>query len=267
MILLLVVLQTTSPTVGDTIWLTRRVTVPPGAEVRPTPWTPTGEVELLGHPVVIRSDGDAVIRYPAVAWLAGTHDVTVPGPVIVRADGHTDSLPPQTFHLEVASVLPPNAPDSSIAIQPEAGPLLQPVVSPWPLIVALLVALIAILLLARSWRRPGPGLPGIAPTGAPSAPPVDRWVASGEGRAVAAAAVEFLRRSIAHAAPEAHTGLDLERCLAVIAEVRPAWPQEEISNLLRALDMARFAPLATAEPGELYTRAMALGARLPVKRS
>jgi hypothetical protein len=67
--------------------------------------------------------------------------------------------------------------------------------------------------------------------------------------------------------PEAHTGLDLERCLAVIAELRPAWPQEEISNLLRALDMARFAPLATAEPGELYTRAMALGARLPVRRS
>jgi hypothetical protein len=135
------------------------------------------------------------------------------------------------------------------------------------LIVALLVALIAILVLARSWRRPGPALPGIAPTGAPSAPPVDRWVASGEGRAVAAAAVEFLRRSIAHAVPEAHTGLDLERCLAVIAELRPAWPQEEISNLLRALDMARFAPLATAEPGELYTRAMALGARLPVRRS
>jgi hypothetical protein len=53
----------------------------------------------------------------------------------------------------------------------------------------------------------------------------------------------------------------------VIAELRPAWPQEEINNLLRALDMARFAPLATAEPGELYTRAMALGARLPARRS
>jgi len=267
MILLLVALQAAPPTVGDTIWLTRRVTVPPGAEVRATTWTPTGEVELLGRPVVIRSNGDAVIRYPAVVWLAGTHDVTVPGPVIVQADGLTDSLPPQTFHLEVASVLPPNTPDSSIAIQPEADPLLQPVVSPGPLVVALLLALVAILVLARWWRRPGPPLPGIAPTGAPSAPPVDRWVASGEGRAVAAAAVEFLRRTIAHALPEAHTGLDLERCLAVIAELRPAWPQEEISNLLRALDMARFAPLATAEPGDLYTRAMALGPRLPARRS
>jgi len=267
MILLLAALQGTLPTVGDTIWLTRRVTAPPGAEIRPTLWTPNGEVELLGRPIVIRSDGDAVIRYPAVAWVAGIHDVSVPGPVIVAADGHTDSLPPQTFHLEVSSVLPPNTPDSSIAIQPEAGPLLQPVVSLGPLIVALVVGLVAVLLLTRWWRRPGPPLPGIAPLGPPSAPPVDRWVASGEGRAVAAAAVEFLRRSIAHALPEAHTGLDLERCLRVIAEFRPAWPQEEISNLLRALDMARFAPLATAEPGELYTRAMALGARLPARPS
>jgi hypothetical protein len=267
MILLLVALQGTSPTVGDTIWLTRRVTAPPGAEVRPTPWTPNGEVELLGRPIVIRSNSDAEIRYPAVAWAAGPHDVSVPGPVIVAADGHTDSLPPQTFHLEVASVLPPNTPDSSISIQPEAGPLLQPVESPGPVIVALVVALVAVVLLARWWRRPGPPLPGIAPPGAPTAPPVDQWVASGEGRAVAAAAVEFLRRSIAHALPEAHTGLDLERCLAVIAQLRPAWPQEEISNLLRALDMARFAPLATAEPGELYTRAMDLGARLPARPS
>ena len=267
MILLLVALQGTSPTVGDTIWLTRQVTAPPGAEVRPTAWTPTGEVELLGRPVVIRSNGDAVIRYPAVAWVAGTHEVTIPGPVIIRADGHTDSLPPQTFHLEVASVLPPNTPDSSIAIQPEAGPLLQPVVSLGPLLVGLVVALLAVLLLARWWKRPGPSLPGIAPPGAPSAPPVDRWVASGEGRAVAAAAVEFLRRSIAHALPEAHTGLDLERCLAVIAERRPAWPQEEISNLLRALDMARFFFFNDAATTEIYTRAMALGARLPARRS
>lgn len=266
MIALLLALQGTTSTVGDTIWLERRIPVPAGAEVRATTWTPSGEVELLGRPIVLRDNGNAVIRYPAVAWTAGTHDVAVPGPVIVRADGHTDSLPPQTFHLQVASVLPPNTPDSAIAIQPEAGPLLQPVVSPWPLILGLVAALVLVFALARWWRRPGPPLPGIAPPSAPSAPPVDRWVASGEGRAVAAAAVEFLRRSIAHALPEAHTGLDLERCLAVVAELRPAWPQEEISNLLRALDMARFAPLVTAEPGELYSRAMALGARLPARQ-
>jgi hypothetical protein len=259
----LLLLQVSSPTVGDTIWLERRVEAPAGAEVRAAPWTPSGSIELLGRAVVQRDGGTVVVRYPAVAWTPGTHDISVPGPVLVRSDGRTDSLPPQTFQIEVRSVLPPGSPDSILEIQPGAGPVLRPVSSYWPLVGAVGITALLVWLLTRWWRRAGPPLGQPAPPDAATPAPVERWVASGEGRAVAAAAVEHLRRAIARRLPEAHTGLDLERCLTVLAERVPAWPHAELGELLRALDMARFAPRTSADAEELYGRALALGARLP----
>lgn len=261
MILLLLLLQAPSPTVGDTIWLERRIDAPAGAEVRAAPWSPTGDIELLGRPVVVRDHGTVMVRYPAVAWTPGTHDIVVPGPVLVGADGLTDSLPPQTLRLQVASVLPPSTPDSLIVIQPEAGPVLRPVASLWPPVLALAIASLVVWSLARWWRRTGPPLPPPAGPEVGSPAPVERWVASGEGRAVAAAAVEYLRRAMARALPEAHAGLDLERCLAVAAQRVPGWPHAELGKLLRSLDTARFAPRSPSEPEELYQQAIALAAR------
>ena len=228
MIWLLLLQQGTGPTVGDTIWLERRVEAPAGAEVRAAPWAPSGSVELLGRAVVLREGGEVLVRYPAVAWTPGNHEIAVPGPVLVRPDGHTDSLPPQTFQIEVRSVLPPGSPDSLLAIQPEAGPVYRPVSSYVPLVGALGLVTLVVWLLARWWRRRGPPLGPPAPPEVATPAPVERWVASGEGRAVAAAAVEHLRRAIARRLPEAHTGLDLERCLTLLAERVPAWPHAEL---------------------------------------
>ncbi|MBL8978589.1 MAG: hypothetical protein JNM53_09260, partial [Gemmatimonadetes bacterium] len=107
--LLIALLQAANPTVGDTIWIERRLPLPGGAEVRAAPWALEGNLGLLGRPVVRRDGGDAIVADPVVAWAAGTHQLTVPGPILIRADGRSDTLPTVTRTIEVASVLPEGA--------------------------------------------------------------------------------------------------------------------------------------------------------------
>jgi hypothetical protein len=45
----------------------------------------------------------------------------------------------------------------------------------------------------------------------------------------------------------AHPGLDTERVLAEIAAARPEWPLEELGELLRGLDDARFGLVPSSE--------------------
>jgi hypothetical protein len=45
----------------------------------------------------------------------------------------------------------------------------------------------------------------------------------------------------------AHSGLDTERILAEIAAVRPEWPLQELSELLRGLDDVRFGLVPSSE--------------------
>jgi hypothetical protein len=47
------ILQRGLPTVGDTIWITRTVDLPPGRTLRAADWEATDPVELLGRPRVI----------------------------------------------------------------------------------------------------------------------------------------------------------------------------------------------------------------------
>ena len=140
MILLLLALQAPLPTVGDTIWLERRVTVPGGAEVRPASWELDGALGLLGRPRTRREGGELIIAYPVVAWAAGTHQVVIPGPILVRADGASDTLPDEPRTLEVASVLPPGAVPERTPPQPEAGIVDEQITSPLPLMINELVA-------------------------------------------------------------------------------------------------------------------------------
>lgn len=262
MIGLLLLLQGVAPTVGDTIWLERRVEVPAGADVRAPQWDPEGVVELLGKPSLRREGSTAILRYPTVAWTAGTHEVSIPGPVIVRADGTSDSLPPQVIRVVVRSLLPVGAPDSLIPIQPQVGLVMRPVTSPLPIVVAALLTLVILAVAARWWRRRGPAMVPVVPPRQMDPDHVEAWVASGEGRAVAAVAVEQLRRAIGRRLPDAHPGLELDLCLAIIERERPTWPRKELGDLLRALDAARFAPVLGPESEALYAQATALGARL-----
>ncbi len=262
MIALLLLLQAALPTVGDTIWIEREVAAPAGAEVRAAPWSPTGSIGLLGRPLLRREGALTIIAYPAVAWSAGRHVVSVPGPVVIRPDGTTDSLPSESRTINVASVLPAGVPPDSVAVQPETGIIAQRVSTPLPLIVALLLAT-ALFLPLRWWRqRRGPpgGTPRLPVT--PAVPPLAEWSEDGEHRAVAAVAAFELRRVVVGHLPGVPAGVITSRLIGIVAEQKPGWPTEEIATLLRALDSAQFAEAPGAEVVELAQRAARLAARL-----
>lgn len=263
MILFLLLAQAPLPTVGDTLWVVRRLAVPAGYDVRPAIWTPSGAVELLGQPRVSRVGDIAEVRYPAVAWEPGSHTVEVPGPILRAPDGRTDSLPPETVTLVVASVLPEVPRDSTLPIRPPAVVLLQPSYSIVPLLVA--YALSAVFLAPWVWwwrRRRKARLPPSSVAVAPG-PPVARWSEAGEERAVAAAASVRLRAAIARHVPEAHPALDAQDCLALLAAARPKWPLDELARLMHQLETTRFAPVVATEAPMLYQRAVELARTLP----
>ncbi len=261
-LLLLLQAQASPPTVGDTIWLERTVDVPPGAEVRAAAWEPESPISLLGKPEVRRSGGSATVVYPAVAWAAGTQTIEVPGPIIILHDGSTDSLPPETRTIEVASVLPSGAAPDKIPVQPEAGIVSERVHSPWPVIAAVLVAGLLLAPLAWWWRRRGPVVPVAAPSTAEAVVPVAEWTEAGEPRAVAAIAAHGLRAAIVARLPGAGPGMVTARLVRVVEEQRPQWPVAEIATVLRGLDAAQFAERPADGVADLTTRAGELRRKL-----
>lgn len=244
---LLVLLQTQAPTVGDTIWLERRVQVPAGAEVRAPAWTPEDGIALLGRPVMRSEGGATVIAWPAVAWTAGRHTVNLPGPVVIRADGTTDSLPSEAQTITIASVLPDSTPIEKIPPQPEAGIVMERVTSPWPVVLALLVAAVLFLPFAWWWRRRGPPAAAVVtPIPAPVWP-LSEWSEAGEARAVAAVAARTLRTTLVRLLPGTPPGLVTSRLIRIMVEQRPGWPVEDIGKVLRELEAAQFSAVAPAQ--------------------
>ena len=260
LLLLLAQSPAAQPAVGDTIWISRVVQVPAGARVRPPDWQPAGDVELLGRPDLVLRGDSAILRFPLVAWTAGRHTVRLPGVVLLRADGSTDSLPSSSASFSVRSVLP-DRPVEELAIQPPASIVSRRAVSFLPPLVAALLVLAAVLPLHWWWRRRGK-VP--APELVPPAPvvPVSDWAGAGEVRSVLSLASGRLRLAMQQADPAAHTGLDAAEAIAVLRDRKPILPVNEVERLLNQLDAARFAPLAAADAEALYGEAEALRARL-----
>jgi hypothetical protein len=99
-----------------------------------------------------------------------------------------------------------------------------------------------------------------------SAPvPVERWVAAGELRAVAAAAGETLRSTLARVAPEADRSLEAEGAIRVLERTRPDWPLRELADVLRALERATFAPAVGEDVMGVARRADALARDLAAR--
>jgi len=238
--LFLLLTQAPLPQVGDTVWLVRTIPVPTGRVVRVAPWNPEGAVEALGPGLLVRRGDSLDVRYPAVGWLPGSHVVEVPGPVLVSPDGTTDSLPPATITVTIASVLPPLPGDSLPPAQPEAAPVLRPIQTAAPVLILLLLAVLVLIPVHLWWRRRG--RPPSAATEREPAPapevPLDDWIAAGEPRAVLAAAAERLR-----AAAASH-------------------PSPEAGDLLGQLDDALFGPGDAAAALSKAAEAVALAARL-----
>ncbi len=253
-----------APTVGDTIWISRTVAVPRGGAVRPASWNPTGDVEALGPARVSPRGDSAEIAYPAVAWLAGQHTVDVPGPLLLLEGGGVDSLPAQRVVLTVASVLPPNREPAQLAIQPPAETVTRDARTWRPLALMLLAAIALVLPLQVWWRRRGKAPPA-APRQRPPVLPLARWADLGESRLVLGAATASLRDAIARGAPSAEPGLDVATCIERVRAERPDWPADELSELLGALEEARFTPEAFPDASGLADWAQALMAKLPEK--
>ncbi len=260
--LALLLLQAPAPTVGDTIWIERRVALPGGAELRPAPWDLPPALGLLGRPVVRRDGAEVIVAYPLVAWTAGTHHLLVPGPILIRADGRSDTLAAEPRTLQVASVLPTGTEPERLAPQPEAGVVAERIRSPLPLLVMLALAAALFVPAAWWWRRRGPPVPAPGPAPSPAEVPLDEWSEAGEHRAVAAVVARGLRSSLIAGLPGSVRGVVTSRLLRVITEQRPQWPVEEIGLVLRALESAEFAEQPVADIAGLTERAGRLRERL-----
>ena len=260
---LLALVQGPAPTVGDTVWVTRTVRVPPGAVLRPAPWPDDAEgvVQPLGLPVLQRRGDSVEIRYPLVAWAPGEHTLDIPGPALLGPGAAADSLPSQPVTLFIASVIPDSVNVDSAPPQPAAAPVGGNERSWTPLLEFTLLGIalgMGALLLGR--RRASHEAPPVA--GAVAAADPVRWAQAGELRAAQATALAALRAVVARAVPSATPVLDTASCLAVLRGVRPDWPLLELEGLLRALESERFAP-GEGDP-DLVDRADAL--RLTLER-
>jgi len=262
MILMLLALQGT-PTVGDTVWVSRTIPLPAGWSARAPAWDPGGAVELLGRAVVDVLGDSVRVRYPLVVWQPGSHVVEVPGPVLLSPRGDVDSVRLSRVTITIASVLPAVPPDSVLQPQPPTGIIPRPVTSMVPLVVLWGVAALLVLPLHWWWRRRGKPAPSAAaPEPVASSPPVDRWAAAGEFRAVAAAGILALKETVAKRVPDAGATLDTDAWLAVLRNRKPGWPLDELGQVVREMDGSRFAPLTEGDALELYQRTMALCSRV-----
>jgi hypothetical protein len=248
------------PTVGDTIWLERTVTVAPGWRVRAGKFEPGQQMESLGDAAVLASSGGWVVRYPVVAWSPGKMTVDMPPLWHLGADGTADSVSGGNAVIDIASVIPDSV--RSPGPQPALGPLRLVRTSPIPLLAALLLAVGSLVALV-AWRRRAPRRVGAAPPFALDPTVADsRWLAAGEPKAVAARAAYRLRSAIAHAIPDAHEALSTSECLAAVERARPDAPLRELRDLLGLLDQVAFATAHAVDVAPLCARAQALARRL-----
>jgi hypothetical protein len=204
----------------------------------------------------------AEITYPVVIWRPGSQTIDVPGPLLLGPGGTVDSLAGQRVRLEIGSVLPKVAPDSELTPQPAAAFVERNSVSPAPLVLLWVIALLLLLPLHLWWRRRGKPAPPPARPALHSDPPLARWADDGEYRAVANVSAMRLRTAVAQRVAGAHPGLDTERLLSELAAVRPEWPLVELGDVLRALDEARFGLASPSETLDLSRSSTELRERL-----
>ncbi len=249
-----------APTVGDTIWLERALSVPSGWQVRAGKLEATEAIEPLADPAVRRSPGGWVVRYALVAWKPGAHKLALPPLWLLGPDGRADSTAGGTTSFSVTSVIP----DSLRSPSPQGllAPLRAAHRDPLPPLAAL--ALVAGLLatgVAARRRRPRALEP------APQVllereVPDTRWLAAGEPKAVAARAIWRLRAALARAVPEAHSALDTAECLEVVERARPDAPLRELRDLLEQLDRVAFASAHGTDVAALSAMARRLAREL-----
>jgi hypothetical protein len=183
---LLWLLQAGTVTVGDTVWIERAVGSVGSSVLRPQVWTVGTVGQQLGPAEVRIGAAGAVIRYALVLWYPGEHLLTMPGPVVVKRDGSSDTLPPSSVRVRVTSVLPAGAQRVTLPPKPARTPVSLAERSLLPLAAILLGMAVLWGAAAWLWRRRGPlpSIPSSRPTVQVFHNPetLRRWAAAGEHR-------------------------------------------------------------------------------------
>lgn len=183
---LLLLLQAGAVTVGDTVWIERAVGPVGSSVLRPQVWNVGTVGQQLGPAELRIGAGGTVVRYALVLWYPGEHLLTMPGPVVVKRDGSSDTLPPSSVRVRVTSVLPAGAQRVTLPPRPARAPVSLADRSLLPLAAILLLIVLLWGVIAWMWRRRGP-----LPSRASSRPAVQkfhdpetlhRWAAAGEHR-------------------------------------------------------------------------------------
>ena len=183
---LLLLLQGGTVTVGDTVWIERAVASVGSSVLRPQVWTVGSVGQQLGPAEVRVGAGGAVVRYALVLWYPGEHLLTMPGPVVVKRDGSSDTLPPSSVRVRVTSVLPAGAQRVTLPPKPARSPVSLAERSLLPLAAILLLLALLWGAVAWLWRRRGALPPGPPPKPAAQIfhdpATLHRWAEAGEHR-------------------------------------------------------------------------------------
>jgi len=248
------------PTVGDTVWLVRQITAPPGWRVRAGKLDDGEEVEPLGAPSVLRAVGGWLVRYPVVAWSPGPHQIALPPVWRLAPDGRTDSLPGGVAWLDVRGVIPDSV--SHPAPQGAIAPIRAGRSNPLFPFGATLAAL-GLGAAGLAWRRRPPrAAPADLQAPLEREVPDARWLAAGEPKAVAARATARLRAAIARAEPMALMALSTAECLAVLEHRIARASLGPVAEVLQQLDRVAFASAHGSDVAALAERARALAREL-----
>lgn len=218
---LLLILQAGAVTVGDTVWIERAVPPVGSAIIRPQPWTVGAIGQQLGPAEVVHGSTGTLVRYALVLWYPGEHTLTMPGPVLVKRDGSSDTLAASSVRVRVTSVLPGGSRRTALPPRPARNPVPLAERSILPLALLTLLVLLAWIPLALFWRRRGP-----APPAAPSHSGVQafhepatlrQWADAGEHRAALDGWGWILARRLAESRDLEETGR-IQRVLDDIAD-------------------------------------------------
>ncbi|HEX9729478.1 MAG TPA: hypothetical protein VGA37_13305 [Gemmatimonadales bacterium] len=239
-------------TVGDTIVIERTLPAAAGWSGRTRPLEASDLLEPLGPPEIAARVGALVVRFRVAVFTPGRHPIGMPSVELLGPDGSVETVFGDTAVIDVVSVIPAAEaepdPRFSRAPIPRAVRRIEPLAG----LLAVVIGAMALWGFAR--RRVAPRPRALDDGGDVVEPPLERWLAAGEARAVASVAVDRLRGAIERAVPQAGRTLGLDPCLAVVADARPEWPLRELEEVLRALERARFAPLVPDDAVALTER-------------
>jgi hypothetical protein len=240
------------PMIGDTVTIERDVAVAdPAARLRLVPLDASELLEPLTAPEAVGGAGGFVARYVVALFEAGDRAIPMPDLELIYPDGRVETRIGGEALVTVVSVLP--AEDSLPPPRPSRTPIPRSAVSANR---AVLLA-VGVLLLTVGWgvmRRRNRDRPSwnVAGQAGDDDVPVSRWIAAGEPRAVATVTMSAIRERFRHYVPEAEPSLDLESWLRTVEAHRPNWPLHELSEVMRALERASYAP---AIPSDVFALA------------